>query len=876
MIRKFINKIKNPHIFGSIIVICIYIFFLFYHKIYPFGNNTILISDLKLQYIDFLCYFKQILLGNKGIFMSWNLGLANHFYTNFFWQLSNPLNLLVLFFNNNNMHICVEIIIFIKIILIYNSFILYLKKVHNYTNLDSIIFGIAYSFCSYVIIYFPHFMFLDVLYILPIAIIFLDKYIKENKKIWPLILIYIYSLFIQYYMAYSMIIFCSLYYICLFWIKNDFTKQNFKIFIKKGILLFVYTLLCVGVAMVIFIPILSILSNISTLKTSFIYTEYFNLLDFINCFTNNFNYDNLQHLGFYFCSSLITVLTITFFFCKNIKIKEKLIYLIFIIFLIVPAISPVLYKLWHGGTSTNGFSFRYHYTLMFIFVVISFKCYKNLNLNKYKIIFLYIFFSICFVLDVINKINIFFLNLKQMYIPFLIAYIIIFFCFTIICLNLYLKKLDKILKIILFIIQLIEICFFFVYNFGTEYTIEDINSQNNLLQSFVQNIELPELNRIIFENSEYTPNLSLSNNFSTFSFFASGRNINTLLNMNKVGYTTFYNCFSEVSKTIVNDMLSGIKYYYLQDNSNNYNSFLEFMENKNNYSIYKNNYSFPFIYYLNNNINTSNYLNPFEVQNQILNEYGKKTEEKFIYNIKDDDNILLYETKENNITDSKYYNYQIEYNLNSRKNVELYIYYELDEQSRFGYEHIRFETNYNNTPYINYIGISPLTKCIVFPPNTTNNLFSKHQIEHICTLNEGENYWFKINLNTEDFNPEKLEIYVFDVDKIKRKISSANQNIANIYLIGKNNLEATVDLDQDGFICFEIAYDEGWNLVVDGTKMPTTAIYDCFLGTELSKGEHNVKIYYVPKGFYLGCTLSILSVSILVFCYFYTKKYKLL
>ena len=86
-------------------------------QIYPFGENSILKSDLYQQYINFFCYLREVLLHGKSIVISWNLGLANNFYTTFAYYLISPLNIFVVFFNTNNMDIFVELVTLIKIVL---------------------------------------------------------------------------------------------------------------------------------------------------------------------------------------------------------------------------------------------------------------------------------------------------------------------------------------------------------------------------------------------------------------------------------------------------------------------------------------------------------------------------------------------------------------------------------------------------------------------------------------------------------------------------------------------------------------------------------------------------------------------------------------
>ena len=90
--------LKNKYIIVTFLCIILYMMYIKMMKIFPFGENSILKSDLYQQYINFFCYLREVLLHGKSIVISWNLGLANNFYTTFAYYLMSPLNIFVVFF----------------------------------------------------------------------------------------------------------------------------------------------------------------------------------------------------------------------------------------------------------------------------------------------------------------------------------------------------------------------------------------------------------------------------------------------------------------------------------------------------------------------------------------------------------------------------------------------------------------------------------------------------------------------------------------------------------------------------------------------------------------------------------------------------------
>lgn len=871
MKEKIKKVIKSKYFIGSIVITIIYGIMLLIGKAFPFGKNTILVSDLGAQYIYFFCYLKKILVGAKGIFMSWNLGMASEFYTNFIYYLLNPINTLVLFFNSQNMFIFVELVLYIKLLLIFNCFTLYIEKVFNYNKINAILFGIAYTFSSFVISYYFNIMWLDVLYVLPISILFINNYIKTGKM-YPIILSYIYIQFVQYYMAYSMILFCSIYYVVMWLLQEKTSKDSIKSFIKKTLPFAIATILSVGVAMIIYMPTLSSLNQITNLKEQYINMDKLYWIDILNNFTNYFEFNITQNLGFAFCGSLITVLLISFFINKNITLKEKIIYAYLLIFFLLPVIFPKIYRIWHGGSSTHGFNFRYCYLTMFVFITIAFKSYKNIENNTKKhFIILYIFFGIPELLKIIHFFNISGFEKRFDYLLKLVLSIIIIFSnITIIWISANKSKNEKIqhiMFIICLIIEILDICLVIKYNIVFELNVDDYNKDAKMISYVADKIEVPEMERVIIDNDE-NGNSSLKYNYSTFYFFASGRNIKTLSAMNKIGYTTYYVEIDKNSKTFINDVMSGIKYYVLENNlkenikyNNNFNNLLKYVEKLDDtHNLYRSNYSFPFVYYIPKNLEISENDNIFNIQNNILNNYGEDSNEKFIYNLEDVDSIVSYKKNIKMKNEKDYFNKKIQYHMKALRDVDIYI--------KYGNENNPIIVNIDNTNDI-YLGDTKLFENIA-DKEVINNFYAKSIIKHIVSLPKGEDVLLEVDINKERFNAEDLEIYFFDSEKIKNKIKNVKQDIFELNSIKKEGIEGTLNIKEDGFICFEIAYDKGWQIEVDGKKVASQAIYDAFLGVKLEKGQHNIKIYYIPEGFVGGALISVFSglvLSVLLIIY---------
>ena len=224
--------LTNKYFLGSALVTLLYVIYLIIANISPFGKNSILKTDLYQQYAEFLAYYRECLLSGKSILFSWNLGLGNNFFTTFAYYLVSPFNLLIVFFKPENVYIFVMLVTYLKLIMIYNMAMLYLKKCIKIHDKMDIIYAICYTFSSFTICYLLHIMWLDAMYMLPIILIMVESYIKNNK-IQGVIITVALNVIFNYYLGFITAFFAGCYYVARVIIETKFEKKNFKENIKS-------------------------------------------------------------------------------------------------------------------------------------------------------------------------------------------------------------------------------------------------------------------------------------------------------------------------------------------------------------------------------------------------------------------------------------------------------------------------------------------------------------------------------------------------------------------------------------------------------------------------------------------------------------------
>ncbi len=382
---------------ATFLSIIVYLIYLMMMRIYPFGEYSILKCDLYQQYVNFFCYLREILLNGKSILMSWNLGLANNFFTTFAYYLMSPLNIGVIFFECNNMDIFVEILTGIKLVLATVFAVLFFEKSYKYKHIEVIIFGLIYSYSSFVICYSFHIMWLDCIYMMPLVLLLIDRYI-ESGKILAFVVALSYSILVNYYMGYILVLFSGIYYWLKLYLFDLPLKRKFLSVLKFGFAV----LVSVAVGMIVILPSLHQLSGKMSLETKLIDIDWEKLRLFVNTIFNNYVYMFTQKSCFTFSSTITLLLIPMYYFNKNISKKEKISFTVVVIFLLLPIISPFLNRVWHAFTIPNCFNYRYSFTLIFTLIIMAFREYENREyIEKKDFLFSAIIFIVLNIIEVV-------------------------------------------------------------------------------------------------------------------------------------------------------------------------------------------------------------------------------------------------------------------------------------------------------------------------------------------------------------------------------------------------------------------------------------------------------------------------------------------
>lgn len=208
--------------------------------IVPFGDQTLLISDSGGQYIRFWNHFREIMFGERDALYTFSKTLGGSMAGLYAYYLASPLNIIFLFFSEEQLPLAMNLLILLKLSLSGLTFALFTEKTKK-MGVKTLLFSTAYALCAYNIGYCWNLMWLDGVIMLPIVALGIH-YISEGRKPWVYIFSLAAAIISSYYIGFMLCIFSLFYYIYLIALKN----RSIKTVSAKNNVSFALSSLCAG------------------------------------------------------------------------------------------------------------------------------------------------------------------------------------------------------------------------------------------------------------------------------------------------------------------------------------------------------------------------------------------------------------------------------------------------------------------------------------------------------------------------------------------------------------------------------------------------------------------------------------------------------
>lgn len=802
------NRIKK-HIGPIITFILSIIITLIIFKLVGVFDNTIFISDLNAEY-------RPLLMKLQNGFSSYyyNTGLGDEFLGTFYYYMSSPLNVLALFIKDINILVITLVTLKLSLasVFAYHFFKYQFKeeKIHLL-----IAFSLLYTLSSFSLSYYLHIMWLDIYMLFPLVLLGIDKIINEKKH-----LLYIISLFLaiicNYYFAYMICIFSFIYFNYKVIIKYN----SFKDILKKNIHFIIVSILTCLISLVAILPVASEISNYSRANSKLFGGLPLGFITDIKKLFNTIIMGRVEDIrllndnDFYLFSTILTIPMLYFYYInKNITKKEKILTSIIFIILVISVTCNYVNIFWHGLVLPSFFNGRFTFMfILFTLYIILKSLYEMKDYHFIHYIISFIIFLVPFILLGTKDLT------GYLKLSTLIVYLIL------IKLSFKLNTKYIFLGLVIYEIILCGSLYLDRYTFDSD----DTNSPYEKCIDYIKDVDDSKYYRIE-NNLDNTNNLPMLHDYYGVDYFMSTLkkdNINFFVNLDLGNHEYTKNTISYDGSYFMTSSLLGVKYYIDENIRENKYYDKPIYRISSLYTVYKNKYALNFGYMVNNDI-TSVKLDSNGLEN--LNRIYKSMT----------DNDVLTRADVKKIND---YNYEIK-----NKNKDFYVL-------------VKFKNWYSYSDLNIYINNVRQNKTMGTYNYFINNNYDSKNID--------------LRLELNDYNLKDIEgvyVYYIDMDKFEDSINKLKKNQLIVHNINKETLAGEINVDKSGILYTSIPYNKDLHIYVDGKEVNSIKLLDNFLGTELKKGKHNIKIKYIPKVLYISFIPSIIS-SILLFIYL--KLYK--
>ncbi len=837
---KVIKKFKNSLMAGLLTFVILVIAFGL-KGLYPFGDKQIMIIDSWHQYYPILQQLQYKLQHGESLFYSFKTGMGTNFLLMMTYYAMSPLNLLSILVPSEYMREFMAYITLFKIAFAAGSFTYYLERIYKKEDLSVVIFGVSFAFSGFFMAYYWNLMWLDVVAVMPLTILGLHNII--NKKSYLLYIITLaYALISNYYAAYFLCLFIFFYSFVLLYLQDSKLKTKFFSLLSIAW----NSLLAILLACISLAPVFEGMKYAYALasKNPDKLKLYQPILDVLTRLTPYAKPENLDGLPNISISALALILIVFYFTSSKIDFKAKLANASLIVFLLLATVVNYLDFFWHAFHFPNQVPHRFVFVLIFLIFTLAYEAFINYQNDKKM---LKISFIIVAILIASQKVY-----TDDYYQKVALAAMLTVLVYAV-ALYFYHHKPErrKIVSIIILVLVVIESLltgYFGIQRTSTRSTYPENNTDMR------EAIEYAEQNDNKFGRIEvsktYTANDPLLYRYNGITQFSSTANAG----------------FNAYARSLGLSASPGSNSYRYFPNTPIANGFLNL-----DYIIDKEALPFSDELY------------------QTLKIFGKeeirllKNKYPFTFGFAVEDSIYGYNPKKSDPFHNQEKLIQLSTGLDipifsrlseDKINVELKNIKDLDIKNlAYNYKNINKSKTGSATLTIDfpkdglvYAYVKNSHKKVKVKYNDLNKTYDprKGVVIDLGQVKAGEQAEIKVYLKAQKSGYFDFDLVYFDEKTFKQYYEILKTIPFEVENISDTKINGTINLPMDKVLYLALPLDDGWHLKVDGENQELSGIEEGITLIDLSAGEHQISLEYIPVGLIKGMILFVVGLLLLI------------
>ncbi len=857
----------------------------------PFGNKSMLYSDMYHQYYPFFLSFRRALLSGDSPLHNWDVGMGMDYIGLYSYYLASPLNLLTVLLPESFMLPYFSLLVPIKLGLSGLFFAIFLNRIFQKDDLSISLFGSFYALSAWALAYQWNIMWLDTFALLPLVVLGTVSLLKDKK-----FFLYTLTLFLSIWSNYYIGLFTCIFVALVFFCYQICRWEGFcKFFCDLGRIA-LFSLLAIGMTAILELPTLSALqstqSSVNKFPESFrlnIASEHTwkGLLDAMRQVAGNMNggitpsfKEGLPNL---YCGILTNILAFLFLTSKHVKFRDKLCSVLLLLFFNVSFIIRQLDYIWHGFHFTNMIPYRFSFLYSFVLLYMAYRSY--LLRKTFKLWQIIVAGVVAIGIGACSQL---------LYKDSSTTELLVFALYNGVFLLLYIGTLvyrflpvkfsaetapDQIRELnrarktrrkysgfilagLMFAELMLTVICWTVW-FPTT-SVANYPKGTDKTASVVRYMKQREAGNL-FYRTETTHSQTLNdgalNNYRGISTFTSSANVSVTEFMKALGYgaKNTYNryCFEESSP--VANLFLGIKYMLERDNKVEENPYFDDVYTYGDTHLLENNAYLPLGFLTDSqllNVEFADAGNRFVFQNELLQAATGIRED--VWELMQGSCLTITPTDATLSTSSTASGYS-SYTTSSAAGSVVYSYTAYKE----GFMCINLDLSKKNSYTVSKNGNELYAETYSLP-----------QMIAVCQVTPGDVIDVTLKCKADETGNITVTAGLLRDSVFRNAYDILSTSTLQLTSFRNTRIEGIISCDRDGVLYTSIPQNGNWFATVDGKETEVVAIGDAMVGLLLSEGDHEIVFSYRNNAFRLGWKISLLCLLLfLAICYPYYRPY---
>ena len=852
----------------------------------PFGNYSMLYSDMYHQYYPFFVEFRSALREGKGLLYTWSIGLGMDYLGLIAYYLASPLNLFSVLVPEGLLLEFFSLLVPIKLGLAGLFFAVFLKKLFERNDVSISVFGGFYGLCAWALGFQWNIMWMDTFALLPLVALGTVNLLKEKEFI-----LYTVSLFFSVFSNYYIGLFTCFFVFLLFFVYEFCRWGGWKKFTEDFFRIALFSVLAIGMAAILALPALGALqssqSSVNKFPTGFrlnIAKEHNlkGLLDAMRQVAGNMGGSlepNFKEgLPNVYCGIISVFLMMLYVLAKKIPLKDKICAVALLLFFNVSFIIRQLDYIWHGFHFTNMIPYRFSFLYSFVVLYMAYRAWLlRKTFSAWQVILAGVLAAAVLAcseeLTATVPIELGSINLD---IPLYFIYNLVFLVLYLLAMlvgciqeplpedaaeeQIQLAKKEAWLQqrrsagllLTVMVVELIAnlICFG-LYFTGTNVTNYPKGTEHTA--SVIRYMKERERRNLFYRaetNHTQTLNDGALNGYNGVSAFTSSANVQTTLFMQTLGYgaKNTYNRYAFEESSPVANLFLGLKYMIDRDDKDKTSTF--FME-KNHFgktTLLENQAYLPLAFLTEPELADLEFdrsSNAFQFQNKLFTA-ATGVAEAVWYRIPGE-NLSITATDVTIVEQdgTGYCKYR-----DTAKNSNVTYRFQAD---RDGFVCLHLNLPKRNTYYVSINGVELYQETISLP-----------QMIAVDDVMAGDVIEVRVVCKADEDSTMTIGAAILNHDVFWKGYEILKASTLELTAFESTYVKGMIQCDRDGLLYASIPQNGNWKVKVDGKPAEIQLVGDCMVGVMLTEGQHLVEYIYRNAAFSLGWKISLACAAI--FC----------